>query len=178
MTGSTAGAAPGGAPGSGGPLRSLCHSTVGDGSSRIRGCATISQVPVAVVPRYTVEAATTRAINNSMLSAFDRVLQQTSSPDYVNAVLGSHDETFKKLDNGVGTTTALGGPVGVGYTEDVIYTEAVVESDVAVGIGYLGAVLEKDVAVGIGYIGTEVVVDVADGKDSGGVQYSVLVDAD
>ena len=139
MTGAVVGAAQGGAAGEKRPMwsmssgvRSMCNTTVGDGTGKLRSQSVLDKAPI-IVAEASFEQNTT--LKNSMLAAFDKALQKFSSPDYVKAVLGSQDDDLKKLDNGVGTAVVSDGPVGVGYTEDVIYAEAVVDKDFAVGKG-------------------------------------------
>ena len=70
-----------------------------------------------------------KTMKNNMLAAFDKVLRLSSTPGYVDAVMGPND-TLKKLDNGVGTEVVSDVAVGIGYTDDIIYAEEVVVADV------------------------------------------------
>ena len=109
----------------------------------------------------TVSAEAREKFKNSFVAAFNRrcpsqiikpIASTTLASDCVEPIVDL-SVALKELDNGTGTEVVADVAVGIGYTDDIIYAEAVVAKDIAVGTGYTEAVVAKDIAVGIGYVG-------------------------
>ena len=91
----------------------------------------------------TVSAEAREKFKDSFVAAFNRrcpsqiikpIASMTLAPDCVEPMVDLN-VALKELDNGTGAEVVADVAVGVGYTDDMIYAEAVVAKDVAAGTG-------------------------------------------